>query len=399
MTTTMAAAAAPAVKGSALPIRFTASGSEYFRIWIVNLLLTLLTVGLYHPWAKVRKLRYFYGNTWVGEHPFDFHGEPRRMLRGSLLVGALFAVYSLAGRFSATAGVVALLLVAAVMPALLQASLRFRLANTSWRGMRFHFTGSVSGAYRALVPGLLPAVVFVGLSLLAPEAGDRADAQQAADPRAAGLGIAIGLAALTAAVTAPYLLWRLKHYQHGHYALGQVQSQLRAGPKSFYGLCFKTSGVALLTLAGVAVVGVGAALLFGFGGGLFGRDARGFGASTMVLLFMAGYAALVVTSHSFLVSRLQNLVWNRTKSSEIRFESRLRLRPLVGLTLKNWLLMLLTLGLYWPFAAVATARLKLEAMTVYTRHPVDDLSGRAGAGGRDATGDAAGDVFGLDLGF
>ncbi len=37
-----------------MAIRFTASGSEYFRIWIVNLLLTVLTLSLYYPWAKVR---------------------------------------------------------------------------------------------------------------------------------------------------------------------------------------------------------------------------------------------------------------------------------------------------------------------------------------------------------
>ena len=71
-------------RAESLPVRFTASGSEYFRIWISNLLLTLLTLGLYHPWAKVRKLRYFYGNTWVGDHAFDFHGDPKRMLRGTL---------------------------------------------------------------------------------------------------------------------------------------------------------------------------------------------------------------------------------------------------------------------------------------------------------------------------
>jgi len=40
------------------PIGFTASGSEYFRIWIVNLLL-VVTLGLCLPWAKVRKLQYF----------------------------------------------------------------------------------------------------------------------------------------------------------------------------------------------------------------------------------------------------------------------------------------------------------------------------------------------------
>ena len=45
-----------------LRIEFTGSGSEYFRIWIVNLLLILVTLGLYLPFAKARRLRYFYGN-------------------------------------------------------------------------------------------------------------------------------------------------------------------------------------------------------------------------------------------------------------------------------------------------------------------------------------------------
>lgn len=30
-------------------VAFTGSGSEYFRIWIVNILLTLVTFGLYTP--------------------------------------------------------------------------------------------------------------------------------------------------------------------------------------------------------------------------------------------------------------------------------------------------------------------------------------------------------------
>ncbi|MGH8034242.1 MAG: DUF898 family protein, partial [Lysobacterales bacterium] len=32
-------------------IEFTGSGSEYFRIWVVNLLLLLVTFGIYYPWA------------------------------------------------------------------------------------------------------------------------------------------------------------------------------------------------------------------------------------------------------------------------------------------------------------------------------------------------------------
>lgn len=62
-----------------VPIEFTGSGSEYFRIWIVNLLLTLVTLGIYYPWAKVRRLRYFYGNTLVAGHAlWTFTASPRR---------------------------------------------------------------------------------------------------------------------------------------------------------------------------------------------------------------------------------------------------------------------------------------------------------------------------------
>ena len=50
-----------------LALRFTGSGSEYFRIWIVNLLLTVVTFGIYFPYAKARKLRYFHENTLIGD--------------------------------------------------------------------------------------------------------------------------------------------------------------------------------------------------------------------------------------------------------------------------------------------------------------------------------------------
>ena len=93
-----------------IPVSFTGSGSEYFRIWIVNLLLTIVTLGLYHPWAKVRRLRYFYGNTHIGDHTLDFHGNPTRMLRGFLLLGALLLLYTVAGKVSPTAGLIAFVL-------------------------------------------------------------------------------------------------------------------------------------------------------------------------------------------------------------------------------------------------------------------------------------------------
>jgi uncharacterized membrane protein YjgN (DUF898 family) len=96
---------------------------------------------------------------------------------------------------------------------------------------------------------------------------------------------------------------------------------------------------------------------------------------------------------------MQNLLWTRTKSTRVRFESRLTARRMLGLTLKNWLLTLLTLGFYWPFAAVATARMKLEAVTVYTRSDPDQIVQRARLVSGDASGDAAADLFGIDVGL
>ncbi len=89
---------APAVRR--LTIRFTGSGSEYFRIWAVNLLLIVVTIGLYLPFAKARRIRYFYANTLVDGQALSFHGDPWKMFRGFILLVVLMAIYSGAGRFS-----------------------------------------------------------------------------------------------------------------------------------------------------------------------------------------------------------------------------------------------------------------------------------------------------------
>ena len=64
------------------PVRFTGNTGEYFRIWIVNIALTIVTLGVYSPWAKVRKFRYFYGNTSLADGRFDYHAKPKAILIG-----------------------------------------------------------------------------------------------------------------------------------------------------------------------------------------------------------------------------------------------------------------------------------------------------------------------------
>lgn len=121
-----------------LEIRFTGSGSEYFRIWAINLLLILLSCGLYLPFAKIRRIRYLYANTLIDGEALAFHGDAGKMFRGFVLL-------------------------CAVWPALWRASMQFRLGNTSWRGLRFGFEGSLVGAYLAYLPVYIPAVVLTAL--------------------------------------------------------------------------------------------------------------------------------------------------------------------------------------------------------------------------------------------
>ena len=108
--------------------------------------------------------------------------------------------------------------------------------------------------------------------------------------------------------------------------------------------------------------------------------------------------ALLVMIKPYAVSRLQNLVWNHTRSDTLQFHSDLRYAAMLRLTVKNWLLVLLTLGLYWPFAAIAMTRLRVEAVSVTSLVDPDMLIAK-GLVTDDAAGDAAGDLFGFDLGI
>ena len=69
-----------------LSIEFTGSSREFFNIWIVNLLLTLLTLSLYWPYARARRLRFFHNHTLIDGHPLGFHGLPSSMFISHLVL-------------------------------------------------------------------------------------------------------------------------------------------------------------------------------------------------------------------------------------------------------------------------------------------------------------------------
>ena len=75
-----------------LPFRFHGRAGEYFRIWIVNIMLSIVTLGIYSAWAKVRNKRYFYSNTELDGSSFEYLADPVAILKGRLIAVGIFAI-------------------------------------------------------------------------------------------------------------------------------------------------------------------------------------------------------------------------------------------------------------------------------------------------------------------
>lgn len=145
---------------------FRGSAGEYFGIWIVNILLTIITLGIYSAWAKVRRNRYFYGNTVVDGHSFDYHARGLQILVGRGIVFGYIVVYNIILSISPIAGGVLALLMLVLLPWIVMRSLRFNARVTSYRNIRFDFVGKTWGAVVAIIFGGLVSVFSLGI--LAP---------------------------------------------------------------------------------------------------------------------------------------------------------------------------------------------------------------------------------------
>lgn len=145
---------------------FTGSASEYFGIWIVNVLLTIITVGIYSAWAKVRRKRYFYGNTVILGRAFEYHATGKQIFIGRLIVIAFLIVINVGTAIFPPIGIITPIVILIALPWLIKRSLRFNARVTSYRNVRFDFVGTAGGAFVAILLGSL--VAFISLGILAP---------------------------------------------------------------------------------------------------------------------------------------------------------------------------------------------------------------------------------------
>jgi uncharacterized membrane protein YjgN (DUF898 family) len=358
-----------------LPLRFTGTGAEYFRIWIVNLLLTIVTLGIYSAWAKVRRVQYFSRNTTLDGAAFDFHGNPLSILKGRIVALLLLGAYQYAFGLSFFTGIVVFGLLLLVLPHLLRGALRFRLFNTSWRGLHFAFTGTSQGAYAAFIPVMLTVMAPAVVTAMTVRTGPRAPS-----PWMALFGLL-------------YLAWPLMHaaikrYQHGHVRFGGLDSAFTLKLRRFY-------VPYLLVFGMIAAAGFAAAILVPvlakMGPHLFGlRSPLVIG--TLVLAYVA-----FLSTFPYLQSRLGNLTWSHTRFSGVTIAADMSFRGLFMLHAVNTVLTLLTLGMFRPFAVVRAHRYVLDHLHVSASVDIDALLDENERARVNAVGDGAADFAGLDF--
>jgi uncharacterized membrane protein YjgN (DUF898 family) len=162
----MAETAPRAAEGQFERASFTGSASEYFGIWIVNVLLTIITLGIYSAWAKVRRNRYFYGNTVVLGRAFEYHATGMQIFLGRLIVIGFFIVVNILSIIHPLFSLVTTVLILIALPWLLKRGLRFSARVTSYRNVRFDFVGTAGGAFVAILLGSM--VAFISFGILAP---------------------------------------------------------------------------------------------------------------------------------------------------------------------------------------------------------------------------------------
>ena len=148
------------------PVRFSGAAREYFGIWIVNFLLSIVTFGIYSAWAKVRNRKYFLGNTTVDGRPFDYHARGVQILIGRAIVVAAFVLLSVSSSISPILNGVVIVLLAVAFPWLINRGLRFNAAMTSWSNVRFRFEGSYWRAFAVFL--LYPLLAVFTLYLATP---------------------------------------------------------------------------------------------------------------------------------------------------------------------------------------------------------------------------------------
>jgi uncharacterized membrane protein YjgN (DUF898 family) len=343
-----------------IPFEFRATGAEYFRIWIVNLLLTIVTLGIYSAWAKVRRMRYFYGNTLLDGHGFDYHAKPIQILKGRLIIFAAYALLLVVFEVLPLLGLLFIPVIIFGIPWIIQKARTFQMRVTSYRNLRFNFHGEYRGALSA----------FVGWYLIT---------------------------AITFGIMFPMWLHKRVSYTLNNSAYGKSQFRFVTPSGEFFAFCYAT---ALLS-----------AIAYGAFFYLLSQviadtrlDPAGSPTQLLGLLGVKGLVGILLLAAAgmgiwgFYQARFANASFGGIEIGNARVQSNVRAWPLAWIEITNLFGMVFTLGLFYPWAKVRKMRYQLENTSLDTVGGLAEFQAAPGEAG-EALGEELGEFFDVDFGI
>lgn len=373
------------------PFSFTGTAREYFGIWIVNLFLSIITLGIYTAWAKVRRVRYFYGNTWLDGHNFEYHARPIQILIGRIIVVGVLILANVLAEFYPLAALALFVPYFLAFPWLINKAFAFNARMSSYRNVRLGFDGSYLRALWVFVilPLLVPAVFAVLGAGVFYTRGD--DFVFLGENQNIFIGV-LGLLFLVSYVLViPYISKQANSYIANGMKLGSAGMNAEIGLQPLY----RNLGVAILAVLGALAVLAGLAYIV-FLAGAAGTEvaAVGFAQIGIMVLYLAVPFAYLVYS-----AGVRNIAFNATSiDGGHRLLSGVPRFGYAWVIISNFVVSVFTIGLMIPWAAVRTWRYLANYSAVASDTGFDKFVADQEALGNVAAAEYL-DIDGIDFGL
>jgi uncharacterized membrane protein YjgN (DUF898 family) len=331
---------------------FTGRSGGYFRIWVVSLFLSVVTLGIYSAWGKVRKKRYLYSHTELDGTGFEFRATPLAILRGRVIALVLLGGFALSGHLLPIMQLVFIIILLVLTPWIVVAASRFNARNSAWRNITFGFDGGIREA----------AEIFLALG---------------------------ALAVVTLGIAYPYARMRRARFIIGHHRFGNTQLRADFAAGDF----FLAYLLATLMIIGIMVLFVAATVALVFASGAANRhQPSGMAALAPVAVLYIAYVAV----YAFLRAQIGNLTLNGVVVGALRCRSTLRARDLVWLYLSNIVAILASLGLATAWVTIRMARYRAQNLYLIGEATPEAFMGTP-AVASSATGSEVSDLFDVDV--
>ena len=330
-----------------LNFEFKGKADEYFGIWISNLFLTIVTLTLYAPWAKVRRLRYFYGHTQLEKHNFDYTALPTRIFVGRMIALGVYFIFYLLTQLSPEYYLIGLVILMLAVPWLVRSSMRFHARNSKYGNTRFKFDASMGESYKVLLKCILVTVFSLGLLF-------------------------------------PVALWWFKRYQFSHLSIGQFGFQFKAGLSSFF--------LAILIPTVLFYVAMVVSIVFLVLAFVVFKDVMEIALGIFVVMYLSAilYLGPLIKGYIF------KATWNAIDVADSPIQTSLNPWRYAWISMTNTIARILTLGLLSAWAAIRIYRYQIESLSITF---YDDPSHLITQTQTDfnAVGEELADIFDLDI--